>query len=199
MLRSRWLFVLAILLLIFTACQPKAPADTSLLLSEGSPSDIPPAPSTETPLPTSTPVTPTATPDTSTPPESTATHTALPPDTATPSATQRAPAPASTAVTSTVDETAVVERIIDGDTIDVRIGNVGYRVRYIGVNTTERGDVCYQEGTAANAALVDRQTVRMVKDVSNTDRYGRLLRYSYAGDTFVNAALVQEGWVQVVE
>jgi hypothetical protein len=34
----------------------------------------------------------------------------------------------------------------DGDTIDVRVADVSYRVRYIGVNIAERGEVCYQEG-----------------------------------------------------
>ena len=40
--------------------------------------------------------------------------------------------------------------------------------------------------------------VRMVKDVSETDQYGRLLRYVYVGDIFVNARLVEEGYAEVV-
>jgi len=36
------------------------------------------------------------------------------------------------------------------------------------------------------------------KDVSETDRYGRLLRYVYVGDTFVNAELVALGYAQAV-
>jgi endonuclease YncB( thermonuclease family) len=94
---------------------------------------------------------------------------------------------------------AVVTQIIDGDTIDVRIGEVGYRVRYIGVNTPERDEVCYREATNANANLVRGQTVRLVRDQSNTDSFGRLLRYVYVGDRFVNAELVREGWAEAVE
>ncbi|HEX3053997.1 MAG TPA: thermonuclease family protein, partial [Aggregatilineaceae bacterium] len=87
-------------------------------------------------------------------------------------------------------ETGKVVDIIDGDTIDVRISGEVYRVRYIGVNTPERDDDCYAEATNANADLVEGQTVTLERDVSDTDQYGRLLRYVYVGDTFVNAALV---------
>jgi hypothetical protein len=69
-------------------------------------------------------------------------------------------------------------------------------VRYIGVNTPERGEPCYREATDANAALVDGQTVRLAPDRSDTDRNGRLLRYVYAGETFVNAQLVRDGYAE---
>lgn len=96
-------------------------------------------------------------------------------------------------------ETARVTRVIDGDTIDVQIDGVGYRVRYIGINTPESDEVCYREATNANAALVDGKTVTLVKDVSETDVYGRLLRYVYVGGEFVNADLVRAGWAENAE
>ena len=68
------------------------------------------------------------------------------------------------------------------------------RVRYIGMDTPEYDQTCGTEATQANAALVAGQTVRLVRDVSETDQYGRLLRYVYVGDTFVNGALVAGGW-----
>lgn len=91
-----------------------------------------------------------------------------------------------------------VTRVIDGDTIDVKSGEVTYRVRYIGVNTPEHDEVCFDGATNANSDLVDGQQVRLVKDESNTDRYGRLLRFVYVGDTFVNEALVRDGWAEAV-
>ncbi len=93
-------------------------------------------------------------------------------------------------------ETAAVTRIIDGDTIDVRMNGQTYRVRYIGVNTPELDQPCYTDATNANARLVSGQTVTLVKDVSNTDSYGRLLRYVYVGNVFVNAELVKGGWAE---
>jgi endonuclease YncB( thermonuclease family) len=57
---------------------------------------------------------------------------------------------------------------------------------------------CYaQEATDRNRALVLYQYVRLAKDVSETDRYGRLLRCVYARDTFVNAELVRGGYAVV--
>lgn len=93
---------------------------------------------------------------------------------------------------------AAVTYIVDGDTIEVVIDGASYRVRYIGMDTPERGDHFFDEATDANRQLVEDQTVIMVKDVSETDRYGRLLRYVYLADgTFVNAELVRQGYAQV--
>jgi len=95
------------------------------------------------------------------------------------------------------DLTAVTQ-VIDGDTIEVAIGGATYRVRYIGMDTPERGDFFFSEATDANRALVEDKRVILVKDVSETDRYGRLLRYVYLEDgTFVNAELVKQGYAVV--
>lgn len=96
-------------------------------------------------------------------------------------------------------ETGRVTRVIDGDTIDVSINGNSYRVRYIGVNTPELDDLCYREARSANAALVEGQTVRLERDVSDTDQYDRLLRYVYVGERFVNAELIANGWAEAVE
>lgn len=108
-------------------------------------------------------------------------------------------APTPTTTTTVEGDSARVTRVIDGDTIDVQIDGVGYRVRYIGVNTPESDEVCYRQATDANAALVNGKTVTLVKDVSETDVYGRLLRYVYVGNEFVNADLVRGGWAESVE
>jgi micrococcal nuclease len=93
---------------------------------------------------------------------------------------------------------ATVTYVVDGDTIDVAIGGTTYRVRYIGMDTPERGDFFFSEATEANRALVAGQQVILVKDVSETDRYGRLLRYVYLEDgTFVNAELVRQGYAVI--
>jgi micrococcal nuclease len=132
-------------------------------------------------------------------PAATSTHTptAEPPtptSATTPLLPKDTPAPPPT----NTDTVAQVTNIVDGDTIDVLINGATYRVRYILVNTPERGQPFYSEATAANAALVSGQTVTLVKDVSETDRYGRLLRYVYLADgTFVNAELVRQGYAQI--
>ena len=49
---------------------------------------------------------------------------------------------------------ALVTYIVDGDTVDVGIEGSAYRVRYIGVNTAERGQPCFEEGKGENRSLV---------------------------------------------
>lgn len=94
---------------------------------------------------------------------------------------------------------AEVVRVIDGDTIDVRIGDAVERVRYIGIDAPEEaheGDdaECYAaEATDANVQLVGGKEVRLLQDEGNRDDYGRLLRYVYVEDVFVNEALLEEG------
>lgn len=84
--------------------------------------------------------------------------------------------------------------VIDGDTIDVQLADGSVvRVRYIGIDTPERDEACGPAATAANQQLVGGQRVRLEKDVSETDQFGRLLRYVYVGDVFVNAELVRQG------
>ncbi|MBA3533154.1 MAG: thermonuclease family protein [Ardenticatenales bacterium] len=95
-------------------------------------------------------------------------------------------------------EQAEVLHVIDGDTIEVEIEGQQYRVRYISVDTPERDEPFYEEATRANADLVEGKRVWMEKDVSDTDQYGRLLRFVYVGDTMVNAELLRQGFAQVV-
>jgi len=95
------------------------------------------------------------------------------------------------------DLVTVIE-IVDGDTIKVLLDGTRYSVRYIGMDTPERGESFFAESTAANRQLVEGQQVILVKDVSETDRYNRLLRYIYLPDgTFVNAELVKQGYAVV--
>ena len=93
-------------------------------------------------------------------------------------------------------ETAVVTEVIDGDTIELLLDGQLYRVRYIGIDTPERDEACFSDSTTANAAYVDGQTVRLVQDVSFTDRFDRLLRYVYVDEVLVNAELVAGGWAE---
>ena len=95
-------------------------------------------------------------------------------------------------------EQAQVVNVIDGDTIDVQLNGQTVRIRYIGVNTPERDEVCYGDATRANADLVSGKTVTLIKDQSETDRFGRLLRYIYVGNVFVNEQLVEQGYAEVV-
>jgi micrococcal nuclease len=88
----------------------------------------------------------------------------------------------------------LVTRVIDGDTIEVSINGDIYTVRYIGIDTPEEGQPFNHEASYNNENLVNDKTVTLIKDVSETDRYDRLLRYVIVGDTFVNYRLVEKGY-----
>lgn len=98
-------------------------------------------------------------------------------------------------------ETAVVKRVIDGDTIELSDGR---KVRYVGIDTPETVDPrrpvgCFgKEASAKNKELVGGKSVELEKDISEIDKYGRLLRYVYVetetGRVMVNQLLVEEGY-----
>ena len=87
-------------------------------------------------------------------------------------------------------DTTTVTRVIDGDTIIVE---GGYHVRYIGIDAPESGEFYYLEAKQINEGLVAGKSVRLERDISDKDSYGRLLRYVYVGDDFVNAEMVRQG------
>lgn len=96
-------------------------------------------------------------------------------------------------------EIAMVSRVIDGDTIELSDGRI---VRYIGINTPElhhpkKKVQCFgKESREKNRELVEGKTIKMERDVSETDRYKRLLRYVWIGDVFVNEYLVSNGYAR---
>ena len=99
--------------------------------------------------------------------------------------------------------TGRVVRVMDGDTIAVRVDKSVLTVRYIGVNTRDarmRGDSVDagpSEATEFNRALVLGQTVRLEMDAQEKDAQGRLLAYVYVGDLMVNAELIANGYAEV--
>ena len=91
---------------------------------------------------------------------------------------------------------ARVTRVVDGDTIEI---SGDQRVRYIGVDAPEVGGVPQHygpEATSLNSSLVAGRMVTLAKDVSDVDRFGRLLRFVYADGILVNAELVREGYAR---
>ena len=95
----------------------------------------------------------------------------------------------------------LVTRVIDGDTLELANGD---RVRYIGVDAPEtvhpnKTVECFgQEASSYNKQLVEGKWVRLEKDISDQDKYGRLLRYVYLNDEMVNLLLVTWGYAEGV-
>ncbi len=136
------------------------------------------------------------------------TATASPSPAATPSPSPSPTAPAPSEPTGLAPDgpttTARVVDVVDGDTIKVEIDGKRYTLRYIGIDTPETVDPRQPvqwmgpEASAANEELVAGQTVQLEKDVSEVDRYGRLLRYVWlqrdGAWLMVNYELVRRGF-----
>jgi len=93
-------------------------------------------------------------------------------------------------------EIATLIDVVDGDSIKVIVDGQPTQVRYIGVNTPEydsqqRAQAI--EATNANRGLLSGSTLFLFKDISNTDKYDRLLRYVVANGKFINLELVRLG------
>jgi micrococcal nuclease len=87
----------------------------------------------------------------------------------------------------------IIARIVDGDTFYCADG---VKVRPIGFDAPERG-----QGAVADSATMylarwvpPGDTVRLERDVSLTDRYGRRLAWVWRADTLVNERMVASGW-----
>ncbi len=101
------------------------------------------------------------------------------------------------------DPPATVVRVVDGDTVVVRVSGRDERVRLIGVDTPESVKPgtpvqCFAlEASARTKALLPAGTpVRLERDAELRDRYKRLLAYVYRASDglFVNLALTREGF-----
>jgi micrococcal nuclease len=99
--------------------------------------------------------------------------------------------------------TGRVTTVIDGDTIRVRLGTKTETVRLIGVNTPEtvapnKPVECFgPEASARTKELLgDDTVVRLERDATTRDRFGRLLAYVYrvSDDLFINLSLIAEGY-----
>lgn len=89
-------------------------------------------------------------------------------------------------------KTAVkIVKVLDGDTVQTETGE---KIRYIGINSPEKGEPFSREATEANKLLVLGKKVRFEFDVQRKDRFGRTLAYVFADDTFVNLEMVKSGW-----
>lgn len=88
-------------------------------------------------------------------------------------------------------EKFIVSRVIDGDTIEI---SNGQRVRLVGINSPESDQCFFQQAKDGLKNLVEGKEVVLTKDISEKDKYDRLLRYIYLDNIFINDYLVNNGF-----
>ena len=104
------------------------------------------------------------------------------------------------ACTATTDDALPTDgavRVVDGDTLVIERDRVEERVRIIGINTPESGECLADAAGERLAELVADGPIELIPDTTDTDSFGRLLRYVETGTgaivVDVGAVLVAEG------
>jgi endonuclease YncB( thermonuclease family) len=94
----------------------------------------------------------------------------------------------------------LVVGVLDGDTIRVRLdGGEGiYSVRYVGVEAPPTGQYYAAISAGRNAELVYLKQATLVRDLTDSDPQGTLLRYVIAEGKFVNYELIAGGYAQAI-
>jgi micrococcal nuclease len=93
-----------------------------------------------------------------------------------------------------VEESATLVQVIDGDTVRLRVSGSIDDVRLVGLNTPERDECHSAEATEALRSLVSAGDLRLEPaGPHDRDRFDRLLRYLYAGETLLNLAMIEKG------
>ena len=91
---------------------------------------------------------------------------------------------------TTSNEFMIIE-VLDGDTF---VTETGEYVRLIGVDAPEKNKSFYNASKDFLSLLILNKTIMLEADEDNKDKYGRLLRYAYAGNVSVNVELVKQGY-----
>ncbi len=86
-------------------------------------------------------------------------------------------------------ETIVVERVIDGDTL---VDSEGIHYRLLGINTPEKGEPLYLDAKKFLEEKTINQTIIVEK--TKKDRYDRELAYFYLGKANINEEIVNKGY-----
>ncbi|MCX6718111.1 MAG: thermonuclease family protein [Candidatus Staskawiczbacteria bacterium] len=87
-------------------------------------------------------------------------------------------------------DNTIITKVIDGDTVVVE---GGFHVRLLGMDADEKGYPCYEPAKNRLENLVLLKQVRLEKDKTDLDQYGRCLRYIFLGNTNIDVQLVKEG------
>ncbi len=92
--------------------------------------------------------------------------------------------------------TGICTKVIDGDTIDIQ--NFG-RIRFVGVNTPERGEEGYKEAKEfVKSKCLNKEVTIDVDDKKYYDKYDRVLGVVYVDGKNLNEELLKEGYAEVM-
>ena len=92
-------------------------------------------------------------------------------------------------------KSAVVKRVIDGDTVELFNGTV---LRYTAITAPEDGESFAEESTKLNKELVEGKEIKLEYDNYTSDKFGRILAYPIIGNKNICIELVSKGMAELV-
>lgn len=102
-----------------------------------------------------------------------------------------------------IPDNTVIE-VIDGDTFVIMLNQTKQTVRLLCVDAPEKGAEGCEESTNFLKSLLLNKQVRLISDVEDKDKYGRLLRYVYVNlidednkEIFINKELVKKEYASL--
>lgn len=90
-------------------------------------------------------------------------------------------------------ESAYVTRIVDGDTIHINLNGNDETVRFLGINTPEKGKEYYKEAKDFLIKNIENNSVEILRDITDKDQYGRKLRYIFYDNRLINVEILENG------
>ena len=92
-------------------------------------------------------------------------------------------------------KSAVVKKVIDGDTVELFNGTV---LRYVGITAPEQGELFEKESTELNRSLVEGKEIKLEYDNYTSDKFGRILAYPIINNKNICIELVRKGMAEIV-
>ncbi|WKZ25806.1 MAG: thermonuclease family protein [bacterium] len=92
-------------------------------------------------------------------------------------------------------KTAVVKRVIDGDTVELFNGTV---LRYVGITAPEESEDFAEEASKLNKELVEGKEIKLEYDNYTSDKFGRILAYPIIDEKNISIELVRKGMAELV-
>ncbi len=93
---------------------------------------------------------------------------------------------------SWAEDKFVVTKVYSGEKVKLQDGR---KLKYVGIDAPGEKKLYYVESKKANMQLVDKKAVVIEYDARREDGQGNIQGYVYAGNTFVNAQLLKNGFV----
>lgn len=96
-----------------------------------------------------------------------------------------------------------VERVVDGDTLEILLNGKKEKLRLIGVDTPEMKKpntpiMFYgEEASQYTKKRLDKKTIELEWDINRKDQYDRLLAYVWIDGELFNRTLVSEGYARI--